>query len=264
MANTVAAPPARIDGLIEITGTGPEVGDIAISIPFSSSFDTVTGDGHMSMDFSAMAQAMGDEVPPEFAGMFDRFEVRQLGDTAYMQFGLMTAMLGAETPWIAMPAEDGEGFAQGFSSGMSPYDATSFLDSLAQAGGKVSVAGAEVLRGVDTTRYQVVFDIEDLATLDPAAYAELQATATEGFDELPMDLWIDEQGRIHRYLFEVAGADLGDLGSAGATSQMRVQFDFSDYGGRVEVEPPPADQVTDIAELGDLFGGLGDFEESSA
>jgi hypothetical protein len=146
---------------------------------------------------------------------------------------------------------------------MSPYDATSFLDSLAQAGGEVSVVGTEELRGVPTTRYRVVFDVEDLATLDPDAYAELQEAAAVGLDELPMDLWIDDQERIHRYLFEVAGADLGDFGSDDTLGQMRVQFDFSDYGGRVEVDPPPADQVTDIAELGDLFGGLSGLEEIS-
>jgi len=263
MSNTVAAPPARIDGLIEMSGSVPDLGDITVSIPFSSSFDTVTGDGHMSMDFSEMAQTMGDEIPPELAGMFDRFEVRQVGDTAYMQFGVLTMMFGAETPWIAMPAEDGQGFAQDFSSGVSPYDATSLLDSLTQAGGEVAVVGSEVLRGADTTRYRVVFDIDDLASLDPDAYAEIQDAVAVGFDELPMDLWIDDQDRIHRYLFEVSGADLGDFGADDTLGHMRVQFDFSDYGGRVEVQPPPADQVTDIADLDDLFGGLSGLEEIS-
>jgi len=260
MAQTVAEPPARIEGLIEIAGTAAGSGKIDVSIPFSSSFDSVTGDGQMAMDFSGMAAAMGGgDVPPELAEMFDRFEIRHVGETAYMQFAMFTMMFGADTPWISMPAEEGRGFAQDFSAGVNPYDATSFLDALSGTGGEVTVVGAEQLRGVDTTRYHVNFDLEALAALDPAAFTELQSSGV-GIGELPMDLWIDGSNRIHRYLMEIDGPEIGDLAPGESFDHMRVQFDFSDYGGRVTVEPPPADQVTDMSELEDLFGGLVEFD----
>ena len=74
--------------------------------------------------------------------------------------------------------------------------------------------------------------------------------------ELPMDLWIDDQGRIHRYLFELDGSQSVDLEAGEEFDHMRVQFDFSGFGERVTIEPPPADQVSDVEELGDMFGGF--------
>lgn len=255
-------PPARVDGLIEIAGTDAELGDLEISMPISSSFDSVTGDGHMSIDFSGMLDALGDEVPAELSGTFDKIEIRQVGDTAYMSFGLLTAMFGVETEWLSMPVEDGEGFTQDFSSGVNPYDATGYLESLKSSGGDVTVVGTETLRGVETTHYRAVFDLESLAEIDPDAFAELQDSAPVGVGEFPMELWIDDLNRVHRFFFELDAPELGDLNPGESFDYMRVQFDFSDYGGRVTVDPPPASDVTDISELEELFGSMfGDLED---
>lgn len=260
MAQSSLEPPARIEGLIEVAGRDAELGQIEVALPFSSSFDTVTGDGHMLMDFSALSGLMapGDEME-ELAGLFDGFEVRQIGDTAYVKFGLFNMMLGVETPWLSMPVEDGQGFTQDFSTGVNPFDATGFLDVLSGSYGEVSVVGEETLRGVVTTRYRVIFDLESLAELDPEAYADLEDSAPVGFDELPTDIWVDDQHRVHRFLFEIEQPDVEGLNPGESFDYMRVQFDFSDYGGRVSVEPPPADQVTDVSDLEDWFmSGLED------
>ena len=95
-----------------------------------------------------------------------------------------------------------------------------------------------------------------LPELDPGAFAELQEAGPMGFDELPMDFWIDAQGRMHRYLFELDGSGLDDLAADEEFEYMRVQFDFSGFGERVTIEPPPASDVTDVADLGNMFTGF--------
>lgn len=248
-------PPARIEGIIEMAGLESDFGPMDLSIPFSTSFDHVTGDGHMLMDFSGMAEMMAEQAP-EFAAAFDRFEIRQIGETAYVRFGMLNMMFGVETEWLAMPAEDGGDFASGFTSGINPYDATEFLESLPGTGGELTVIGTETLRGADVTHYQALFDLEEMAELDPDALAELQEAGPMGFDELPMDFWIDGQGRLHRYLFEIDGSELDDVATDEKFGHMRVQFDFMDFGGRATIEPPPADQVTDVGDLTDMFGAF--------
>ncbi len=251
-----AEPPSRIEGIIEMSGLDSDFGRMDLSIPFSTSFDLVTGDGHMLMDFSGMAEMMAEQAP-QFADAFDRFEIRQIGDTAYVSFGMLNMMFGVESEWLAMPVEDGQGFASGFTSGINPYDATEFLESLPGSGGELTAIGNETLRGIETTRYRALFDLAAMAELDPDAYAELQASGPMGFDELPMDFWIDGQGRMHRYLFELDGSSFGDVPAGEQFEYMRVQFDFSGFGERVTVAPPPSGDVTDVADLGDMFGGFG-------
>lgn len=250
-----AEPPSRIEGIIEMAGLDSDFGPIDIRIPFSTSFDLVTGDGHMSMDFSDMAEIMAEESP-ELAAVFGSFEVRQIGETAYLRFGMLNMMFGVDTEWLAMPAEDGDGFTSGFTSGINPYDATEFLDSLPGTGGELTVIGTDTLNGFEVTHYQALFDLEAMAELDPDAFAELQESGPIGLEELPMDFWIDDQGRLHRYLFEVDGSEVEDLANDEGFEYMRVQFDFSGFGEKVTVEPPPASDVTDVGDLTGMFGGF--------
>ncbi len=250
-----ADPPSRIEGIIEMAGLDSDFGPMDLSIPFSTSFDYATGDGHMMMDFSGMAEMIAEQAP-EFADMFGSFEVRQIGDTAYVSFGMLNMMFGADSEWLAMPVEDGEGFTQGFTSGINPYDATEFLDSLPGADGELTAIGTETIRGIEMTHYQALFDMEAMAERDPDGFAELQEAGPIGLDALPMDFWIDDKGRLHRYLFEIDGSEVEDLATDEDFEYMRVQFDFSGFGERVTIEPPPASDVTDVAELGDMFTGF--------
>ena len=254
-------PPARVDGLIEMKGTSPDQGEIDVSIPISSSFDPVTGDGFMSIDFGSLMESVGEEFPPEFAGVFDGFEVRQIGETAYLKFGFFNALFGVETDWLSMPVEDGQGFTQDFASGVDPYNATGYLKTLELAGGDVSVVGVEDIRGVSTTHYRAIFDLETLRELDPDAFNDLTASAPiDGF-ELPLEIWIDDADRVHRFRILIDDPQLSELNPGESFDHMLIQFDFSDYGGSVTVEPPPAEDVTDISEIEDMFASMfGDFE----
>ncbi len=70
------------------------------------------------MDMSSFLDSVeieGDDPFAEFAaGMLGEIAFRQIGDTAYVKFPFFTAMLGSETEWVSMPADEGDAFASDF------------------------------------------------------------------------------------------------------------------------------------------------------
>ena len=66
--------------------------------------------------------------------------------------------------------------------------------------------------------------------------------------EIPIDVWVDGDDLVRRmtldYTAKVAGS-----GWTTKTRASTVTMEFYDYGAEVDVQPPPADEVTNLAEL---------------
>jgi hypothetical protein len=94
-----------------------------------------------------------------------------------------------------------------------------------------------------------VVDLDKTVQLAPAdSRDEVQATIDQleeqiGTSELPVEVWIDPDGLPARLRYEVS------VSADGSDTTTVVVMDFFDWGADVVVEPPPADEVTDIAEL---------------
>jgi hypothetical protein len=66
---------------------------------------------------------------------------------------------------------------------------------------------------------------------------DVQLEAIRAMDGTPIDVWLDDDGRILKEQFRM---DMpGGLGRA------YVSIEFFDFGEPVTIEAPPADQVTD-------------------
>jgi hypothetical protein len=112
--------------------------------------------------------------------------------------------------------------------------------------------------------------------LDPDAFEDLGAMFEDVFEgvELPVDLWVDDDGHVRRMVIEISygdmfggmadsglmdgvDADEGDLDDAlsmmGGAS-MRMTYDLVEVGGDVEIEAP---DPADVVELDDDLLGLG-------
>jgi hypothetical protein len=109
----------------------------------------------------------------------------------------------------------------------------------------VERVGEEEVRGVETTHYRALIDLERLADLEPELRASLRALGTE-LDEVPTDVWVDEEGLVRRIVQEY------ETRFAGERASTRVAIDLYDFGADVEAEAPPPELVFDIA---DLIGG---------
>ncbi len=242
----------RMEGSIEITGFDAAVGIGEIVMPFGGSFDNESGDFSFYMDMSGMAAAAGDEIPAEFGDLFGEMEVRQIGETSYVKFPFFGMFLGADTPWISMPA-DGSDPTGGFAM-TSPGNPSEILGSFEDAGASVEVIGSDAVNGVNATHYRVVFDTETLlAEATPEERAELEAQGPIPLDELPMDVWISEDGLVVRFIMEIDGDSIETEPGEGF-GHMSMRYDMFELNSPIVIEPPPADEVTDVDDLEFAFG----------
>ncbi len=243
----------RMEGSMEISGLDPAQGLTEMVIPFGGAFDNASGNFSFYMDMSGLAEAAGDEIPPEFAGLFDKMEMRQIGDTAYLKFAFFNMFLGAETPWISMPAEEGADATDGFVNA-APGNPSEILGSFEDVGATVEVVGTETVNGVQATHYRAVFDTEALlAAATPEERAQLEAQGPLPTDVLPIDVWVSEDGLVVRFIMEIDGSAIEGPPEE-SFGRMVIRYDLLDLGGDVTIEPPPADDVTDIEDLEGSFG----------
>ncbi|WP_222623538.1 hypothetical protein [Streptomyces buecherae] len=106
--------------------------------------------------------------------------------------------------------------------------------------GKVKKLGSQELNGVRTTRYQVSIDVDKLAGPHKAEAAQLKKQFGR---HLPMELWLDDDGRIRRQQMELTPKQ-GEMNAQRVTA--RTVIDFTDYGTDAEVEAPPRGQTADV------------------
>lgn len=240
----------RLEGSIEITGLDEtEAGLSEASILFNSAFDTVTGDASFSIDMSSMAGAIEVDETDPFAGMAEAFlgemEFRQIGDRVYVKFPFFTAMFGAETDWVSMPAEEGDDFTSGFET--VPSDPHEILEAYEGAEATIENLGAETVNGVQTTHYVITLNT-DAMDLSEAERAELEQSGLFAEGIIPMDIWISDDGYLVRLRFEIDGTGI-DAPPDEAFERMTLRYDLLDINGDVVIEPPPASEVTDVEDL---------------
>jgi hypothetical protein len=241
---------ARMEGLIEVTGAVEDGQVMDITMPFGGSFDHTTGNSSFYMDLGGFAGMGGEEIPAEFADMFGEMEIRVIDGISYIKFPFFALMLGAETPWISAPAEEGESLAGDFTFGPAD-DPNALLQDLEEADAEVTEIGRETINGVETTHYRVVFDTAELyARATPEERAEMEA---EGFipeGEFPMDLWVSDDGWIIRYIMDVDGASIG---GDDEFERMVMTFNLYDINQPVTIVAPDPSEVTEMDSLG-FFG----------
>ena len=250
---------ARVEGLIEMTGLQVEDGPSEDSIPFSAAYDNSTGDNSFSIDMSTLAASMPADPNDPFGDMADllgTMEIRQIGDTVYMKFLFFTALMGAETDWISMPADDSNEFTSGFN--MAPGDPNEIVEAYKDAPAEIENLGEEEVNGVNATHYRITYNLEQ-AELTAEERAELEESGLFADGVLPMDIWISEDGYMVRMELLVDGSAV-DAPPEEAFETMKMSYNLFDINQPITIEPPPESDVTDVDDLdfGFGFGGTGD------
>ena len=114
---------------------------------------------------------------------------------------------------------------------------------LAAVGDDVKKAGTETIRGAETTHYTVTLKVADAAAKlkngSGIAGLSLQKLQDSGVTEIPMEVFLDKQGRLRRMLQKLT------LTIKGVKADVSTRLDFYDFGTKVDVKVPPADQVKD-------------------
>jgi len=179
------------------------------------------------------------------------------GTTTYIRVPDGGRLPGATKPWVSVP-NDALRSGGSLSGTQSP---TGLLDALRGIGGAITTIGKEKVNGVDTTHFHTVVRLADAIAAAPEsqraqAQAALQQLDQLGAAEMPVDVWITDDGIPVRQVMTFDGSS-GVAALAGL--QMKVTVDLSDFGAPVKVDIPSADQVEpyDPTQLSRLFGGVG-------
>jgi len=157
-----------------------------------------------------------------------RVDLRLVGDQVFL---LPT---GAQQ-WQRFQASQISG-QQGFGAS-NPISGLDYLRGVSKS---VSNEGTEEVRGVKTTRYHALVDIRQTAErLDGDARRRVEAVSQLGVEELPTDIWIDDEGRIRREFFTMR------MEQSGQVITIAMTMELFDFGIPVDVQPPPDDQVVE-------------------
>ncbi|MBM3659139.1 MAG: hypothetical protein FJW95_06505 [Actinobacteria bacterium] len=188
--------------------------------------------GQMAMDGSAMATSFA------MPGIGD-FEQRLVDGRLYLRMPGARAEVGTE--WVHFDVDGLLPEQRSRFDGANGADPLGSLRSVAGADGEVETLGVDELRGGRATHYRVVIDADTALErlreqgIEPT---EQQLEGVEAMNGEPMDVWIDEDGRMAKMTFRLRLPQ----GTA------RVSMEVFDYGIPLSIDPPPADATTDITE----------------
>ncbi len=242
VAFTITTQVPQQEGPITLTGEG--------------AFDYAGKKGQLTYDFGDLLGSLGQ------SGSNEPVEIILDGNVFYMKFGLLSGLIPGGKPWIkfdlASIASD-QGIDLSQLGSVNQGDPSQTLEYL-RASGSVEEVGTEEIRGVETTHYKGVIDLDQVAELAPEATREQIRQSVEqlkeqaGVSELPVEVWVDGDGLPAKVQYSFAGSIVAP-GTEGAEDVSTIfSMDLYDWGTDVTVEPPPASEVTDISELTQLAG----------
>lgn len=188
--------------------------------------------------------------------------IMDAGPVIYLSSPLFSSMLGVKTPWVKIDPSTVPGFSDQL--GSLTGGQTDPSGSLGLLYGLVDVkeVGVESIDGAQATRYQAVLDVTKALDQVPEAQRASLRQVIENMRQqgpgadlsaMPVDVWVDGDGYLKRFRLQLEIPKSGAGGAGGGAFTMTVTL--SNVGDPIDVQPPPADQVTDIAELVPVSAG---------
>jgi hypothetical protein len=171
--------------------------------------------------------------------------VEQNGDyVAYVQFPALSAHLPGDKQWVELDLSklgksaglDLESLLSG--SQVQPGD---LLSMLAGEGAKIQNLGPATIDGTATTHYRVTVDTAK-ALQAKGLPTPLIAGVAAQVPTLPADVWIGQDGLVHRVRVSLAVAQ----------RRLGLTMDLYDYGAHVTIAAPPSSDVFDATQLAQL------------
>jgi len=193
-------------------------------------------------------------------GMADPMAVVVDGTSTYLKIPMLSMLTGTDG-WLSVTPEDmgvaEESLGLGFGTSGNP---TQLLETLRGVSGEIDEVGREVVRDVETTRYRVVVDLAAAAEAVPDELRDAYEQQMAGLElgELPLDVWIGDDGLVRRMAVDFADllGGMDDEALEGLDSGAMV-IELFDYGTDIDIELPDPSEVTPFADVMGSFGGLG-------
>lgn len=227
-------------------------------------FDARSNRAQLSFDFSSFAELLGglfsgfggpgSQAPDLGDPSAWRIEAVQDGEVAYMRFPAMSSELPAGKSWVRIAVgetADVQGFQLSQLEEFTTNDPRKALGFLRAASDRIETVGTEELRGTTTTHYRATVDLAEYEKLVPPSEREELGSMTgdlveqSGLEELPVDIWIDEDGLVRQLAMSFSSTQPGTTQKVDGS----MTFELWDYGEAIEIDLPPPAQVVDAAAL---------------
>ena len=222
----------------------------ALSTPFTMSgggfFNYRTREGVLSLQMSGLPGAAATTLPPGPLQMEEIFK----SSTIYVGSTLFAGKLPGGARWMKLDlSRYGQALGlnlEQLAGGQS--NPAQFLEYLKAGGGVVTVAGHELVRGVETTRYRGAIDLQRAAEVVPSSdrgrlRASLaQLAAQTGVSSLPVEVWVDAGGLVRRMSLALS------IPASGESVQLHMRIELFAFGATPAVTAPQQSEVFDATQ----------------
>lgn len=214
-----------------------------------------TFDGAGEFEFETERGRLDVDLGPLGLAGAGRTEVLLDRDNVYLKLGRQLPGLGNK-PWLKIDLDavaGGQGDSIEALRQLQANDPSAVLNYLRGVTGKVTELGVETVRGAATTHYKATIDLAKAAESSPEEVRDDLAEVRRqlGESRLPVEAWIDDEGRLRRLRYRIDLAELGDDAPAkgAGTGTATANLELFDFGVDVAVTTPPEGETTDLARL---------------
>jgi hypothetical protein len=231
-------------GLSEVEGAAADTPDEA-ELVVNGGTDVEAGRSRIDMDVAEVMTMSGAGAPAPEGDATIRAVVD--GEDAYVNYGELGSSFGVQPEqWVRMQvAQLGAGLGGATGGSPSPTSPANFTDLLrgVDADEDITFEGEEDVRGTATSHLVADVDVEQaIAAAPEERRATLQQQfADAGLTNIPLHLWLAEDGLPRRLELIAEPGDLAALNGAGLT----IIVEPYDYNAPVTVEVPDAASVID-------------------
>lgn len=215
---------------------------------------TVSGKEQPLLDASGAADVVDEKINQQIKmsmhdgkmGTVD-MEIAMIDGVTYTD---MFTVMGAPTEykWVSIDPDADDAFSKQLAeymrsqTGMSTTT-TNMLENADEL--TVKEGKTDTIDGVKVTEYLVTVEKDDFDKLGVSNGAQIP------LDEITYSLWVDDEYLPHRITMNT-GAEAGNVD---------MEFNLTDFGGDVSVEPPAKDEVVSVGKLIDDLIKSGEITE---
>lgn len=241
----------RISDAVEAT---VDEGTAAFTVTVESEGTGTGGDGQQPIEVDGVVDFEAEQRRLTLSGDQGELDVVIDGDIAYLE---LPATEGDDWMRIELEALFDDEVGMGGPAAIPFQDPEDNLRVLEGSAVHAAETGSESIDGEDTTRYELVIDLEAASeeANEDVQEAVDETVARTGVDELEMEVWIDDDDLIRRvaYTLDLSQAQVSESEDEAAVEAdpegtVTVTVDYSDFGDAVEIEVPDDADVVDLDE----------------
>lgn len=230
------------------TTVGAESAQWGASVSVGTTSVTVNGISDLRTDQAVLTV----QLPAPFGAI----EVRSTGQDYFVRLPPQLKSAAGGKPWVRLDPSTLQALAGsqlGVPGLATTLDFSSVLGWLRGVSGQITTMGNDRINGTPTTHYRAEVDLSRVAATIGSDAKNAAAIPQAVGRTLPMDVWIDAQGRLRQLK---AAVDLNTLHAPRAVTRpggdrgaVVLTVDFWNFGVTVHAVPPPANQVSDASSL---------------